>query len=708
MLKDYFKDDDNTYDSTVQTFRNPSSWIPPNSKVSSSTHETILRLSEATESLINNHSIVDNDFIRLRHQTPNLTSSERAAIRTLQDNKDIVIKPADKGSAVVILDQHNYLHEGYRQLNNTSYYQRLSTPIYKETGRQINDILSQMVKDHSIDQQQYDYLCSKETDRQRRFYMLPKIHKPIEKWTIPNSLPECRPIISNSGSESIRVAQYIDHHLRPISIKNPTYIKDTYDFVNKVRGSHIPANAFLVTADVSSLYTNMNIDRIISTVENALKKHPVPGRPDEHLLRLLNITLRRNDFTFNNDCFLQVCGAAMGIPYAPTLANIYLEYFDQQACNGFNTHPTLYFRYIDDIFFIWTSTIDELKRFESFLNNIIPGIKIELNYSTSAVQFLDTTVYVSEQHNLETKVFFKATDTHQLLHKNSFHPRHTCNGVLKSQFIRFKRICNRKIDYDEASRILIRALRQRNYNPSLMRKIKRDVWADVSLLHPKATNKQQLLPIVVPFNEFGEKLAQSWRNIIKSNPNFTNHRIITAYTVGPSLRSKLVNSLVLNPDGNPKLQLNPKSSTTDNRKNGSYTCNGNHCRCCRYVINNNVVTSNTNGNSFDIRGVITCKSTNIIYIIICRQCNRQYVGETSRKLAQRLTDHLSRIRTHKRTAVAIHFNSPNHSIHDLTIMGIESTRQTQTADIRKIREKTWITLLQTAHPNGLNFYPTNT
>lgn len=39
---------------------------------------------------------------------------------------DIVIKPADKGSVVVIQDKQQYLLEAHCQLNNTKHYVKLS------------------------------------------------------------------------------------------------------------------------------------------------------------------------------------------------------------------------------------------------------------------------------------------------------------------------------------------------------------------------------------------------------------------------------------------------------------------------------------------------------------------------------------------------------------------------------------------------------
>ena len=73
------------------------------------------------------------------------------------------------------------------------------------------------------------------------------------------------------------------------------------------------------------------------------------------------------------------------------------------------------------IFFLWPGSVESLKQYETFLNNLIPNITIKLEYDNQKINFLDTTIY-KHDHKLQTKVYFKDTDTHQLLHKQSFHP----------------------------------------------------------------------------------------------------------------------------------------------------------------------------------------------------------------------------------------------------------------------------------------------
>ena len=54
----------------------------------------------------------------------NTTNAERKAMKTLKSNKDIIIKPADKGRAIVIQKLTDYIKEGERQLENRQHYKK--------------------------------------------------------------------------------------------------------------------------------------------------------------------------------------------------------------------------------------------------------------------------------------------------------------------------------------------------------------------------------------------------------------------------------------------------------------------------------------------------------------------------------------------------------------------------------------------------------
>ena len=96
---------------------------------------------------------------------------------------------------------------------------------------------------------------------------------------------------------------------------------------------------------------------------------------------------------------------------------------------------------------------------------------------------MDVTVFKGSQTNetgiLDTKVFFKPTDAHQLWNKSSFHPKDTFAGIITSQIKRFYKICSQITDFETACTVLFKALRNRGYPKRFLRSIKRETLANI-------------------------------------------------------------------------------------------------------------------------------------------------------------------------------------------------------------------------------------
>ena len=81
-----------------------------------------------------------------------------------------------------------------------------------------------------------------------KLYLLPKIHKRLID--VPG-----RPVILNCGTPAEKVSEYLDYHLQPAMKEGKSYIKDTADFLDKLKDlGEILEGAILVTVDVVGLY----------------------------------------------------------------------------------------------------------------------------------------------------------------------------------------------------------------------------------------------------------------------------------------------------------------------------------------------------------------------------------------------------------------------------------------------------------------------
>ena len=108
----------------------------------------------------------------------------------------------------------------------------------------------------------------------------------------------------------------------------------------------------------------------------------------------------------------------------------------------------MWLRYIDDIFFIWTHSEEQLKEFMRELNSFDSNIKFTYEYSNKRVSFLDLQVNIVE-NKLIASLFVKPTDRDQYLHYSSGHPEHTKRSIIHSQTLRLKRLCSLEKDFKE-------------------------------------------------------------------------------------------------------------------------------------------------------------------------------------------------------------------------------------------------------------------
>ena len=92
--------------------------------------------------------------------------------------------------------------------------------------------------------------------------------------------------------------------------------------------------------------------------------------PTWYLITLLREVLVGNIFEWNDQFWVQRIGTAMGTMAAPTYACLIMAWLEDEVIlkNWTGTKPLMYRRFIDDIFFVWTGSVEELSNFLTHMN----------------------------------------------------------------------------------------------------------------------------------------------------------------------------------------------------------------------------------------------------------------------------------------------------------------------------------------------------
>ena len=597
--------------------------------------------------------------------------------------------------AIVLMNRQDYTDEAVRQLSDTNFYLRQDTDLTESHSTTIRAFLSKMLENDEIDQKYFDCLNPIKS-RTARFYFLPKIHKKIVKR---------RPIISGNGCPTEMISAFVDDHLKDYVKLMPSYVRDTTDFIKKVESYQPNGDYFLVTMNVSSLYTNIPNHEGITAVHRTLTQNSYNGQVSiQSLTQLLKYVLHMNNFTFNEEHYLQVGGTAMGTRVAPSYANIFTSNLEEKLLRRAPHQPALYLRYIDDIFIIFTGSELELTEFIEYMNSQHVSIKFTAEYSKERVPFLDTWVIRDRDNKLYTELFTKPTDTHNYLLYTSFHPKHCKNGGPYGEFLRIRRNCTLDDDYETHSTKRVEHYTQRGYPRTLLAEAKnkaqvKDRRQLLSHTGQRDQTRSERIPLVVTYNPANPDFVKILQLSKKCQEAFTEFPMVS-YRRNKNLSDKLITSKVKKLDQTARGL--PTLPTTI-----PHICMSKqfHCDICPKKDMPIEYKSTFTGRSYT--GVLPykCGTRNVIYLITCRKCAKQYIGQTCRTYRERIQEHKGYIRRKRmETATGKHFNLPGHTKFDMNHHVISILRGACLRNNPKLleMEDRLIERLRTMEPHGLN------
>nr|XP_054749718.1 uncharacterized protein LOC129255387 [Lytechinus pictus] len=446
-----------------------------------------------------------------------------------------------------------------------------------------------------------------------------------------------RPIVSTCNCPTELVSQYLDSILAPLVTQLPTYVKDSSDAVRLIRD---------VTLDERSKHLLFTMD--ISSLYTNI--------PIDDGLRALRYFLERN--------------APDDSPSVETLLRL----------------AELVLR---------LSAFEFDGRYYKQHKGVAMGTKMDPSYACLfvGVDFLDISISI-EDLGLSTDVFYKPTSSHSYLKYDSSHPAACKKAIPYSQMTRLRRICSDDARFKQRAAEMGDFFVKRGYPQELIQhSIQRSsvISQDEALTGKINNNKSRRVPLVMTYHSTSALITRSIKNNAKlflSSPSckeiFGDNPVLLAYRKDRSLRDHLVRS---------KLPPNQPADAP-----GTSQCGRPRCNTCPYVMRGDVIQGPRR--TWRVKASFKCTTRNVVYAIRCSRCSKLYIGETKRRLADRVTEHLRSIRLNTPgLPVATHFNQPGHFINDLQVcVAIPCDRETD----RKLKEEKLIYSLGTLAPHGMN------
>ena len=156
-----------------------------------------------------------------------------------------------------------------------------------------------------------------------RIYGTPKMHKFLSS----DSFPKLRPIVSSIGTFNYNLARFLCDLLSPL-VPNDYSCKDTFSFVSQIKNANL-SKKFLVSYDVTSLFTNISLQETIDIAINLIFNHNSNLNITKKELKNFSFLLHRR-LLFNGKFYNQIHRVVVVSPLAPVVANIFMGFYESE------------------------------------------------------------------------------------------------------------------------------------------------------------------------------------------------------------------------------------------------------------------------------------------------------------------------------------------------------------------------------------------
>ena len=381
-----------------------------------------------------------------------------------------------------------------------------------------------------------------------------------------------------------------------------------------------------------------------------IDKHPESLDPrfnKEFVIDSIVLILTNNTFTFDDKIYLQKKGTAMGTKIAPSYATLVLGYLESKLYSqvadimgreiGHYVY-TNWRRFLDDCYINWPYGGDKLEQLQHILNSLDSNIQLTAETSCKELPFLDVMIR-KEKTCLTTDIYYKPTDSFQYLPYTSSHPRHTKNNI---PYNLARRICMIIKDHDKRKQRLLdlkQILLDKNYPAEIINiGIEKAFSQTPEELRGvrEQTKENNLLCLVTTYNPNNPQVYK----LVRETLPMLNQ--------SSSLKTIMSKTKVIHSQRQPRNLKRMLTNSYFSRRNDTdpevKICGTKRCGTCPYLKEGKEFTFSATNETFRIKHSMSCTSNNLIYVITCAGCGKNYIGETGDVLRNRVTVHKQQVR----------------------------------------------------------------
>jgi len=415
-----------------------------------------------------------------------------------------------------------------------------------------------------------------------------------------------RIIVSSIGTTLYSVADYLQKILHNSLPPSMGQVKNSFELFNRLLGMTIPENHLLISLDVRSLFTNIPSELVLEAISNRWVYIQNNTKITQNeFILAVKFIMDSTYFIFDNTIYKQIFGTPMGSPLSPVLADMVMQDLEVKAINNLDFSVPLYYRYVDDILLL--TPADKVDIILNSFNNIHDRLSftIELEKNRS-INFLDLNLTVKNK-KLYIDWYRKETCSGRYLHYYSGHPLCHKVGTI----------------YGLTDRALL-------------------------LSHPifHKKNLEYVIKVLIENAYPIDLIFQKINHRIKTIKNRNQHK-----------------QQALNLEGNKrKLLILPYIKNISERINWSINKN---LFLTGYRILNKLtsfIKRHKDVNKVEV-------NNNVVYKIVCNNCDASYVGQTKRQLKTRVNEHVKNIvqDESKHSVITKHILQENHTFDWLNV-----------------------------------------